>query len=233
MAFNYHHKIASSIFPLALVFFLCQSLVPGICQSEIEVTPNLNRYHRQTILSEHLCITSIDSSKADIEIRLFASGFSKEETLVILKYKHNYWQSVQYKIIWTDHIFRDDIQVKDIHKTINSKIENPSFLDSLIFYNFFSLPDMQEIKHKLRKEVSEDKIIKTVNNAGDTVIHVEYGKYLYISSVDGVSYFIEIKVGEKIRGYGYYNPEIYLKEFPEVAELQDFEKILLIIEQII
>ena len=92
----------------------------------------------------------------------------------------------------------------------------PSF-DSLFIrllsYNILTLPNQSDLKIKMRKDIQ-------VTADGDTTerkIHV----------LDGESYTLEIKIGDKFRIYQFDNPESYSKFYDNVPEQNDYLNIVL------
>lgn len=57
-------------------------------------------------------------------------------------------------------------------------------------------------------------------------MRLEYGRVSQMRVQGGIGFTIEVKIKDKIRGYHYSNPRVYLNEYPDVVELKNFIKIL-------
>ena len=126
----------------------------------------------------------------------------------------------------------------DFYETIASKKENQinlkirkSKLNSaknleLIWLEILNtdvihLPNWEDIKYKLRNKEFKYEIIdgEILANVSNSII------------IDGVSYSIQIKSGNKENEFEYSNPESYLKKYPNVDELISLNDLLLLVSK--
>jgi hypothetical protein len=157
------------------------------------------------VFNDRIKLAQIDKSSVKVDIRLYRlHSLSNTRTLHRFYMVDTTWNAVEYDE-WNNPVKINMYKLK----------ANPSF-DSLflrlISYNIMTLPNQSELKTKMRKDVQ-------VTVEGDTTerkIHV----------LDGESYTVEIKIGNKFRVYQFDNPEIYSKFYDNVSELKDYLNIV-------
>lgn len=150
-------------------------------------------------------VSPIDKSKAKVDIRLYKHfSLSNTNTLCRVFLVDTIWNSSEF-VEWNS-------PPKIKKYSLVAKPHYDSFFVRLLSANIMTLPSQADIKRKMKKDVqvledgttTEKKIIVT----------------------DGISYTVEIKIGEKFRVYQFDNPEEYAKFYDNVSELQDYVRIV-------
>ena len=104
-----------------------------------------------------------------------------------------------------------------------SKLNSPKNLEliwlEILNTDVIHLPKWENIKYKLRNKEFKYEIIdgEILANVSNPII------------IDGVSFAIKIKSGNKENEFEYSNPESYLKKYPNVDELNSLNDLLLLI----
>jgi len=159
-----------------------------------------------------------DSLALDSEIRIYTgSGITNYSSLFrMYKDKSDKWTTEFYQHyakvsgqaeLWTEK------------QTLKSKNDMEYVWNSILRTNVQFLPNMSEIKYKMRER-------------GD----VEFvdGEYQLMwktkEIMDGVGYKVQIKADKKFNEIDYENPESYLKYYPELDELIYFNDLLDIVK---
>jgi hypothetical protein len=97
-----------------------------------------------------------------------------------------------------------------------SSISNYSWRNSQNGFNILTLPNQDDIKDKLRKEVIDPKRGKG---------------FEMISVLDGSSYDLLIKKNETVRTYSFHSPWTYSQKFPNVIEVRSYSEIISTLEK--
>jgi hypothetical protein len=196
------------LFLLLLLGHVCcgQATIRGntSISTDIIIGDSLNN-SPNLVFNDRIKLAQIDKSSVKVDIRLYRLlSLSNTRTLRRLYIVDTTWNAVEYDE-WNNSVKINKYKLR----------ANPSF-DSLflrlISYNIMSLTNQSELKRKMRKDIQ-------VTVEGDTTerkIHV----------LDGVSYTVEIKIGNKFRVYQFDNPEIYSKFYDNVSELKDYLNIV-------
>lgn len=196
------------LFLLLLLGHVCcgQATIRGntSISTDIIIGDSLNN-SPNLVFNDRIKLAQIDKSSVKVDIRLYRLlSLSNTRTLRRLYIVDTTWNAVEYDE-WNNPVKINKYKLR----------ANPSF-DSLflrlISYTIMSLPNQSELKRKMRKDVQ-------VTVEGDTTerkIHV----------LDGESYTVEIKIGNKFRVYQFDNPEIYSKCYHNVSELKDYLNIV-------
>ena len=150
-------------------------------------------------------LVQIDKSSAIVDIRLYRlHSLSNTKTLRRLFIVDTTFNAVEYDE------WNKPVKIKKYK--LSAKPSFDSVFLRLMSYNILSLPNQTELKRNMRKDVQ-------VPADGDTTerkIHV----------MDGESYTIEIKIGDKFRVYQFDNPDSYSKFYDNVTELKDYLNIV-------
>lgn len=150
-------------------------------------------------------LVQIDKSPSKVDIRLYRlHSLSNTKTLRRLFLADTTWNAVEY------NEWNKPAKIKKYKLRANHNFD--SLFLRLLSYNILTLPNQSELKSKMRKDVQ-------VTTDGDTTerkIHV----------IDGESYTVEIKIGDKFRVYQFDNPESYSKFYDNVSELKDYLNIV-------
>lgn len=158
------------------------------------------------VFNDRIKLLQIDKSSAKVDIRLYRlHSLSKTKTLYRLYMVDTTWNAVEY------NEWNKPVKIK--RHSLRAKPSFDSLFIRLLSYNILTLPNQSDLKSKMRKDVQ-------VIAEGDTTerkIHV----------MDGESYTIEIKIGDKFRVYQFDNPETYSKFYDNVSELKDYLNIVL------
>ncbi|WP_223605820.1 hypothetical protein [Chryseobacterium sp. OSA05B] len=124
---------------------------------------------------------------------------------------HNNWVGEWYETVATQN---QKVQVKksSLHLSNNPELVWVKIIDTDILH----LPHWESIQYKLEKKNKE--------------YFTEDGENMVSRSksvvVDGVSYYVKIKSDKTENEFEYYNPESYLKIYPNVDELISFKELL-------
>jgi hypothetical protein len=157
------------------------------------------------LFNSRIKLVEIDKSSVKVDIRLYRlHSLSNTRTLRRLYMVDTTWNAVEYDE-WNN-------PVKINKYKLRAYPSFDSFFLRVISYNIMTLPNQSELKRKMRKDVQ-------VTVEGDTTerkIHV----------LDGESYTIEIKIGDKFRVYQFDNPESYSRFYDNVSELKDYLNIV-------
>ena len=97
---------------------------------------------------------------------------------------------------------------------------------NLIRSNILDLPNQEEIRWKLSGRDSIYKIKRKWR--GKEIVEYDSSRKI-ISILDGVVYKVQVRGFDKENNFTFYNPESYLKEYPDVDELIYMNEILDII----
>lgn len=150
-------------------------------------------------------LEQIDKSKAKVDIRLYKL-FSLSNTKQV-------YRLYLIDTTWNATMYKEWNKPKKIKKyRLSAKSSYESLFSQLVSYNIMTLPYQSELKSKMRKDVH-------VTADGDTTerkIHV----------MDGESYSVEIKIGNKHRVYQFNNPETYSRFYDKVSELKNYLNIV-------
>lgn len=170
----------------------------GILGDSLNNSPNL-------AFNDRLKLVQIDKSSAIIDIRLYRlHSLSNTKTLRRLYRVDTTWNAVEYDE------WNKPVKIKKYK--LSAKLSFDSLFLRLLAYNILTLPNQSQLKGKMRKDVQ-------VTAEGDTTerkIHV----------MDGESYTVEIKIGDKFRVYQFNNPDSYSKFYDNVTELKDYLNIV-------
>lgn len=170
----------------------------GISGDSLNKSPNI-------AFNDRIKIVQIDKSSASVDIRLYRlHSLSNTKTLRRLFMVDTTWNAVEYDE------WNKPIKIKKYKLRANPSYD--SVFLRLLSYNILTLPNQAELKSKMRKDVQ-------VTAEGDTTerkIHV----------MDGESYTVEFKIGDKFRVYQFDNPESYSKFYDNVSELKDYLNIV-------
>ena len=201
------------LFLLLLLGHICcgQSFTRGITSistdsiygDSLNNSPNL-------AFNDRIKLAQIDKSNVKVDIRLYRlHSLSNTRTLLRLYMVDTTWNAVEYDE------WNNPVKIKKYKLRANSSFD--SLFLRLLSYNIMTLPNQSELKSKMHKDVQ-------VTVEGDTTerkIHV----------MDGESYTVEIKIGDKFRVYQFDNPESYSKFYDNVSELKDYLNIVLTFEK--
>lgn len=184
----------------------CETLVKTIA---IEADPMLPF---NTFENEHKKIGKIENSIYDFEIRYYLTPSIINAGHVIIinctqdglqARKVNYWfkpnkSSKERKI--------NKIIITDLHPRHTWE----AFMDSLQAMNFFAFPSMEEIRPRMKKYMTLADG-RTVEKRSEVM--------------DGAIYTFQVKIGNKIRTFGYHSPIAWYKAYDHVEELKIAEDI--------
>ena len=117
-------------------------------------------------------------------------------------------------------------ELKIEKQTLKSKNDMQFVLLNLIRSNILNLPSLEEIRWKLIKRGNVE--LKKTKERGEIIeeYDLENNKMLIM---DGESFKIQVNCWNKKNEFKFSNPNIYLKEFPEVDELIFMSEILNIV----
>lgn len=154
------------------------------------------------------------------EIRIY----KKYSTSTGLEMFRLYEENEKWKIDFYETIASkksDQINIRIRKNKLNS-FKNPELIWlEILNTDILYLPNWDEFKYKLR-----DKEIKYEIIDGEIISSVSNSMIL-----DGISYSVQIKSGNKENEINYFNPESYLRKYPNVDELISFNELLLLISK--
>ncbi len=154
---------------------------------------------------------SIFKSENKIEIRFITSpsseNINEHTNYTILTFNKKWRAKYYYYEPDTTHLFSIEI---------NSETDIDTIFSQLVSNNIFSLPDQASLK-KRKYEYNP-----VTNEFTESAMVVK----------DGTSYYIEFKVGDFCRRYGYDNPDTYADYYPQVYELRNFANIVEIFKEL-
>ncbi|MFT3910933.1 MAG: hypothetical protein QM737_16055 [Ferruginibacter sp.] len=195
---------------LILFFFLCKvSLCQLVIQGDVtDAFQGDTLYNSPNeAFNDKAKVRQINKSKSKFEIRLYTHRSLSNTTVVrIISIEDTTWQA---------------IELNEKNRPISIKRKKlfaiPNFetvIKKLLSYNILNLPNQKEIEYKMRKDTIElvDGEYQTITKKVDVM--------------DGESYSIEIKIGDKFRIYRFENPDTYLKYYPKVNELENYANII-------
>lgn len=153
-------------------------------------------------------LTPILNSSNKIEIRFIKSSGRNQTSYIVLSYSNN-WEVKEYDY---------DYKTKSTTSAdLANKVNTDSLFDKLVSFNIFSLPDQDSlVLHKYEYDLESDELIGHGIGFG----------------CGGTCYYIEYKVGNQFRRYSYCNLESYVEFCPHVHELQDFNRIVHLFQDI-
>lgn len=159
-----------------------------------------------------------DSLTLDSEIRIYAGGGITNYSSLFRMYKN---KSKKWTAEFYEHYAQVDGQseLRSKKRTVESKNDMEFVWNSILRTNIESLPNMSEIKYKMRER----------GNVG--LVDGEY-QLMWNSKqiMDGICYKVLIKTELTSNEIGYDNPESYLKHYPEVDELVYFNELLSVVK---
>ena len=154
-----------------------------------------------------------DSLKIDKEIRVYkVYQLSSSVEIVQIKKEDSHYKAT---IFYYSSKFNDATKINKI-TFVDKKIGERFWLD-LLLTNIEFLPSIDKIRYKL----SEKRIIEENNN-----LEIEDKK---TKVLDGVSYFIMFKDGKTYNYFEFNNPDIYMKLYNKVDEIDDYNRLIKLI----
>jgi hypothetical protein len=146
-------------------------------------------------------LAQIDKSDAKIDIRLYElNSLSNTKSVRRLFLLDKTWRAIEFDEM------NKPIKIKKHNLTTTSNFD--SLFLKLLSLNILTLPNQSSIKNKMYK-------IEEITPEGDTLLRK-------MQVLDGESFIIEIKIGNKFRVYEFDNPEAYSKFYDKVVELKDY-----------
>jgi hypothetical protein len=155
-----------------------------------------------------------DSLTFDREIRIYRGFGITNLTEVFRMYQDNSdsWKIENYKY----YQVVGEMEKSNIEKTQPKTKNDPELIWlKLLSTNVIDIPNMTNIEYKMEKRGE----IKLVDGEYEIVSEK-------LSIMDGIGYLVKIKNFDKNNEIYYGNPEIYLKHYPEIDELNYFSELL-------
>ena len=143
----------------------------------------------------------IDSSSFDFEIRFYKlTAVTNKRNLRLIRFIAGQWESFEFDV---------NNKSKIVKRSIVPTIGYDMFLTNLTKYNFASLPDQIDLDKKIQDSFATKK------------------EYLQSrpSIMDGYTFTVEFKIGDKFRIYQFHNPKSYAKSYDNV-EWKNYAKFL-------
>ncbi|MBN7815175.1 hypothetical protein [Algoriphagus pacificus] len=169
-------------------------------------------------LEKQLNLPKLKTSDNDIDLRIFLGrGFTNGGSVLWIRKKKNSWVASRY-----DYLLKLNKNEEVTTKIENYDIANlkpnsgwEDFWKDSKDLGIMYLPNQEEIKDKLRKEVT------TVIGKGYEVIHVS----------DGSGYDLDVKEDGRIENYSFHEPWIYAEKYPNVSEVRQYSEIIQLLEK--
>lgn len=153
----------------------------------------------------------------DSEIRVYKDYQTSTGLELFRFYKDNNenWKAEFYNTVASKNN-KDETIIRTRKSKLNSLKNFELIWLQILDTQIIHLPKWEAFQYKL----------KTINKE----YQIEDGKLLSSTSkiavVDGVSFYLKIKVGKKENEFIYYNPKSYLETYPNVDELLSFQELL-------
>ena len=169
------------------------------------------------VLQKRLDIVKIHDSTNDIDLRIYLSrGFTNSGHVLWIRRKGEKWLGTKFDYYLKIKRNGETGRINKINSQNLLPYESWSSLwSSLVNSNIKNLPNQEEIKDKLRKEVT------TTRGKGYEIINV----------VDGSGYHLTLKDGADVITYNFHSPWIYKEKFPEVEEVKNYSDIISTLEK--
>jgi hypothetical protein len=168
-------------------------------------------------IEEQLGLVTLKTSDNEIDLRIFLDrGITNGGHVVqIVKRSNGGWTGTKYDYLLK---MKNGTTRKKIVKTTKTELKLKNWdslwikLESL---DILTLPTQDSIKDKLRREV----ITKRGNG------------YEVIVAMDGSSYDLKLKKGDKFVQYSFHEPWTYSQHYPEVDEVRKYGEIITTLEK--
>lgn len=155
-----------------------------------------------------------DDLTAEKELRIYKDRniFNKSELVRIFRNDSSSWKIIFYEH-WLPVNNHDSVKVK----TTEIKVEKDMnlFWQELMITNIQYLPKMDDIRYKFRKNQT------IVKRKGE--YRIRYDSDIMF---DGYVFTVILNNGEKSNQIIYSNPDVYLRNYPDVDEIIDFNNLL-------
>tara|TARA_R110002124_G_scaffold201473_1_gene367992 strand:- start:509 stop:1165 length:657 start_codon:yes stop_codon:yes gene_type:complete len=195
------------LFPSLFLFGQSQQFNCSRFSDTLKIEANGIKVEDINNLNRQIDLKPIQSTQSDVEIRFYSKpSLVYGGTVIIISCKNGKMKANRIVSIGN----RDGDDETKINYTSKTAKLRPAegwstFFETLQNLDFFSLPTMDEIRPKMKKEYT--------NSNGE----IREAKTLVL---DGVLYTFEIKVRDRIRTFSYHSPESYYKNYINVIELQ-------------
>lgn len=168
-------------------------------------------------LEKRLDLKKISDTPFDIDLRIYLNrGLTNVGQVLWIRKKDEEWIGTKYDYYLKIEKNGETGKIKKINS--ESLIPKESWEElwcSLEDSNIRNLPSQQEIKNKLRKEVTTRR-----------------GKgYEIITLMDGSRYTLTMKKAEDVIVYEFHSPWVYSEKFPEVEEVKNYSEIISKLEE--
>ena len=163
-----------------------------------------------------------DSLTYDTEVRIYQGGGITNYSSLFRMFKD---KSEKWKVEFYEHYSKVDEQVELRTEKRNLKSENDM---EFVFQNFvrshiFDLPSFSEIQWKLVTRGNVKKVKKKYRGKEIEEYELMNKK---IAILDGDGFKAQVKAWNRANEFEFYNPDEYLKHYPEIDELNYMSEIL-------
>ena len=163
-----------------------------------------------------------DSLTYDTEVRIYQGGGITNYSSLFRMFKD---KSEKWKAEFYEHYSKVDGQVELRTEKRNLKSENDM---EFVFQNFvrshiFDLPSFSEIQWKLVTRGNVKKVKKKYRGKEIEEYELMNKK---IAILDGDGFKAQVKAWNRANEFEFYNPDEYLKHYPEIDELNYMSEIL-------
>jgi hypothetical protein len=164
---------------------------------------------------KQLKLGDLKTTDSEIELRIFLDvGITNGGQVIQIVKRNSTWTGTKYNYFLK---MKKGTVTDKIAKTTKTELKSDNW-DSLWIklenLDITTLPNQDDIKDKLRKEVT------TKRGKGYEVLMVN----------DGSSYDLTIKKGENMFSYSFHSPWTYSQKYPDVEEVRKYSDIILTLE---
>jgi hypothetical protein len=166
-------------------------------------------------IEKQLDMRDLKTSDNEVDLRIFLDrGITNGGHVLRIIKNGRAWTGTKYDYLLK---MKKGTATNKIAKTTKTELKSDnwnSLWTRLEKLDITTLPNQDDIKDKLRKEVT------TKRGKGYEVLNV----------MDGSSYDLAIKKGQDISTYSFHSPWTYFQKFPEVEEVRKYSEIISTLE---
>jgi hypothetical protein len=166
-------------------------------------------------IEKQLNLVNLKTTDSEIDLRIFLDrGITNGGHVIQIVQRNGTWTGTKYDYLLK---MKKGTVTNKIAKTTKTELKSndwDSLWTKLEKLDITALPNQDDIKDKLRKEVT------TKRGKGYEVLNV----------TDGSSYDLTIKKGENIYNYSFHSPWTYSQKYPDVEEVRKYSDIVSTLE---
>lgn len=167
-------------------------------------------------IEKQISIADLKTSDKDVDLRIFLDrGITNGGHVIQIISKNNGWTGTKYDYLLKMKKGTVTDKITKVSKTDLKSNDWDSLWTQLEKLDILTLPNQDDIKDKLRKEVT------TKRGKGYEVLNV----------MDGSSYDLTIKKGQILSSYSFHSPWTYSQKYPDVEEVRKYSDIISTLEK--